>query len=144
LLALSITKIRNTKNGLYKYKIFLSISYSFSFISMLILFLLISSNYGSNFSINKGSINNAFLLANNSITSFGIHNCDYISNDWVYLRYYKISAFSPYGYPIKTKNYSIIIFDNLGTSPNAISTQNNQILYKTQNFTIFSNKSEKC
>lgn len=144
ILSIYITKIRSFANEKDKYKTILYIIYIFSFVLMILSVLILYVNHGQILGINKMSILYQFRQSNITITSFNVGNCSVISNDWVYLRYYGISAFSPYSHTLNSSNYLKITFNNIGTSPNAIQTQNDKILYHNSNFTIFSNRSSNC
>ena len=116
--------------------------FSFSVISMLGTFYFLSIN--SNSGIYLGSGNPVFNTVVIDLKNINLYNCSFVSNDWVYLRYYNITAFSPYYYNSSIKNYPSIVLNQIGTAPNGVYINPNENVYKNANFNIYFNKTLKC
>ncbi len=141
LIAINITTLKEKGNTRKKYKLSVYTLYAFSLICMVGTIILISINISNLIGVSNLSFFRIFNQNQNILQSYNLQNCSIISNDWVYLRYYNISAFSPYGYIKNSSKYPKLIFNYFGTSPNAISTYNDSVLFKNENFTLFVNKS---
>ncbi len=140
LIAINITTLKTKKKTSKNYKFSVYVLYLFSLICMLSTIVLISTNIPNAIGLSNSSFFNMFHQNQNILQTYNLQNCSVISNDWVFLRYYNISAFSPYGYIKNSSKYPKLIFNSFGTYPTAISTNTDNIIFKNQNFTLFVNK----
>jgi hypothetical protein len=89
---------------------------------------------------NNPVLRNAVLAINEA----GLSNCRVVSNDWVYLKFLGIKAFSPFYYNSTIARYPIVAFDTLGTPPNYIRETNISKTITYQNYSILFPKNYIC
>ena len=107
--------------------------------------LAIFGAYGSSFlGISPGSSNPVFVDGANVIKALNLSNCNFVSNDWVYLRYYNISAFSPFEYNETISSYPSILFYSIGPNSTAVKAYNTGTNYAYGNFSIHVPASYVC
>ncbi len=75
------------------------------------------SGYIGNYSM---SITNATQV----ISAQNLSRCGIVSNAWVYLRYYNVSAFPPFSYNSTTRRYPAIVFRYIGVNKTYVAINN--------------------
>jgi hypothetical protein len=122
------------KSGLLKHYGY--VAYTVLFIVMIALLLTNFISLKSNFPFDGyGTTNSTLLNTISVLNSSKIPNCNFVSNGWVYLRYYGVIAHSPYYYNATIYHYDIISFNKIGVQPSIINTSQ---VVKTENYTGFS------
>ncbi|MGC8479750.1 MAG: glycosyltransferase 87 family protein [Candidatus Micrarchaeia archaeon] len=115
------------------------ILFLFSASSILVVLIILNSGGYGNFT--SGSQNVIFENIASELKELNIYNCPVVSNDWVYLRYYNITAFSPYFYNNSIKNYSVVVINSIGTSPNDVYIDFHKKVYLNSSFSIYMSNS---
>ncbi|MDE1866032.1 MAG: hypothetical protein KGH94_05355 [Candidatus Micrarchaeota archaeon] len=133
LLAFLITSMAMRQNGIYR-NLPTYLLCAFSIISMLAVFALVGSNYTSTM---PGSTNPAFAASVAEIRGLNLSSCSFVSNDWVFLRYYNITAFSPFNYNSTISGYPSVVFYGLGPNSTAVRIHGGEANYSTKNFSIY-------
>ena len=132
-----IPLIKNNKTYLKRSFIHNSDIILFLFSAATIVGVLIILNTGMHASLTSGSQNSIFANVVSEIKSLNIYNCTFVSNDWVYLRYYNITAYSPYFYNSSIKNLPVIVINGVGTSSNAVYVGLHKKIYSNASFSIY-------
>ena len=114
---------------------------AFSAASMIAVIALMGSSL---IAFSPGSNNSVFPSAVNAVKGLNLSNCSFVSNDWVYLRYYGVTAFSPYGYNATTSGYPAIVFYGIGTNPGAVKTYSTNIMHQYSDFSIYASRNYSC
>ncbi len=120
----------------YRYVLF-----AFSAASLLGLFIIIGTP-----ALGAGYLSNnpAFAKGAGALRSLGLGNCSVVSNDWVYLRYYGSSAFSPFSSNSSLARYPSIIFNGVGVNSSAVALVGIENKYAYSNFTVYVPRNNSC
>lgn len=104
----------------------------FSILALTILYNTYTANYANSLSQSSPSF---FSTVRKDLSYYYLSNCDFVSNKWIYLLYYNISAYPPYYLDNITLRYPILIFPT-GVGDYNINTTN---YYKIslRNFTMY-------
>ena len=71
-----------------------------------------------------------------ALATLGLENCNFVSNDWVYLRYIGIRAHSPFYYNSTIQRYPIIAFNSLGVNKSSINFSNVSVSLNFSGFSV--------
>jgi hypothetical protein len=115
---------------------------------ILVLFTLVAYLLSSNSLVLTGVKNPVYQDAVSTLTSLGYQNCRIVTNDWVYMMYYNISAFSEFD-PNTTaaSQYPILIFhNNTAATQGKLIPELNQskLVYASYNYSILLPPIHKC
>ena len=133
-------RIRTAPNKHLKPAIYFLL-FAFSAIAMLATIFLIGSH---SLEMSYGNADPVFANASGAINGLGIENCSVVSNDWVFLRYYGIKAFSPFSSGKTLADYPAVVFNGIGVSANSIKDYNSETTYKYINFGIYLPHNYSC
>ncbi|MEM0149437.1 MAG: hypothetical protein QXW10_00890 [Candidatus Micrarchaeaceae archaeon] len=88
--------------------------------------------------------NPVYSNAAHELDSLGYGNCDVVSNDWIYMLYYGVHAFSPF---YMGNRYPIIVFYNsyAATNPSLIANmRNSTAVFNNGNFSVLLPSNYTC
>ena len=134
------TRIQTVPTAYLKPAIY-SLLFAFSAIAMLATISLIGSH---SLEMSYGNSDPAFASAAVAINKLGIENCSVVSNDWVFLRYYNVKAFSPYSSNKTLSDYPSAVFAYVGTNSSSVTEYNSETAYKYVNFSIYLPRNYSC
>ena len=121
------------------------IPYVFFAISFFLILSLLYSESVPGFSwMGQASNNPVFKDAVISINENGLSNCRLVSNDWIYLRFLGVDAFSQFYYNSTVAMYPIVSFDSLGTPSSYIHEINISRTIIYPNYSILFPKGYVC
>ena len=132
-----ISLIKNDKAYLKKSIIHNSDIILFLFSAATIVGALVILNTGMHANLTSGSQNSIFTDVVSETRELNMYNCTFVSNDWVYLRYYNITAYSPYFYNSSIKAFPVIVINSIGTSSNAVYIGLHKKIYSNDSFSIY-------
>ncbi len=92
----------------------------------------------------QGSNNAVFGNAIASIKTDGLYGCRFVSNGWIYLKFYGIHAFSPFYYNSSIDKYPIILFNNIGVPPGTVHVPYQSATQSYGNYSIVFPKGYIC